>query len=190
MHNRTIGTFLSQAACLLLLVCFSPASSFAELSDGSKELTLNVSFFHQQDSNTGTLTGDGSFGYFLTEKWEVGFRQAITSNFVDNGPDTYLATTSPFLRFNFNSGGDQSVVPYLGVFTGIVWNDEDVTGTLGPEAGLRVFLNEYAFFSTQYRYEWFFSDLALDDLGDDLEAIDDNKSDGNHVASIGFGVTW
>jgi hypothetical protein len=175
---------------VLLCIIFSGAQASADIAEGDKELTLNVSFFHQQDSDAGTLSGDGSFGYMLSDQWEVGFRQAITSTFVDNGSDTWVATTSPFFRFNFNSGEDQPIVPYVGAFTGVVWNDEDVTGTVGPEAGVRFFVTDSAFVSTQYRYEWFFSDLDLDDLGDDLEQINDNKSDGNHVATVGVGVAW
>ena len=32
------------------------------------------------------------------------------------------------------------IVPYLGAFIGAAWNDRDVTGTLGPQGGVKFFV--------------------------------------------------
>lgn len=189
MPQRTI---IGSAILALLLLLSLPVRSSAEFNAGNKDLQLNVSFFHASDSDSGTLTGDGSVGYFLSDTFEVGFRQAIASTFIEDGSDVWLATTAPFLRYNFNYDRDQQVIPYIGAFLGGVWNDEDITGTLGPEAGLRFFAGENVYFSTQYRYEWFFDDLELDSgtINDDFEIVEENSSDGNHIATVGIGYTW
>ena len=67
-----------------------------------------------------------------------GFRQALDYNFIDNASDAWQATTTPFLQYNFRI--TKIVVPYLGIQGGIVWNDRDITGTFGPNAGVKLSL--------------------------------------------------
>ena len=64
---------------------------------------------------------------------------------------------------------------------GIVWNDRDITGTIGPSAGLKLFVADQTFVNIGYRYSWFFKSF---------EAARDNRTHGNHVVNIGLGYVW
>jgi hypothetical protein len=111
--------------------------------------------------------------------WEVGFRQAVNYSFIHHGSDAWQATTTPFLHYNFSV--TNVLVPYLGIFGGVVWNDRDVTGTMGPAAGVKLFVSDQTFVNIGYRYEWFFNSF---------EAARDKRTHGNHVVNIGLGFVW
>jgi hypothetical protein len=166
----TLGVFLA---------VFGSSQGYAGPLAGDSEVLMSGGFFHQQDSDTGNFNIDLSYGYYLTPGWEIGLRQALNYNFVDDGPDFWLATTAPFIVYNFRI--TDVMVPYLGVTGGIAWNDDDVTGLIGPAAGLKLFVADQAFINLGYRYEWFFKSFR---------GVGNNKSDGNHVGNIGVGFVW
>jgi hypothetical protein len=146
---------------------------------GMSELQASGGFFHSQGSDSGNLNADLSYGYYFTPGWQVGIRQGLNYNFIDDHRDFWVASTVPFLNYNFRV--TDIIVPYLGGFMGLVWNDRDATGTIGPQAGIKFFVHDRAFLNLGYRYEFFF---------DRLRAIDNNASHGNHVFNIGIGLTW
>jgi hypothetical protein len=172
------GTILTTALGLFLAVLWSQPS-FAAPVDGDNEIQVSGGAFHAQGSNTGSFTGDISYGYYLTPGWELGLRQAVNYTFVDHGPDSWLATTTPFILYNFRI--TDILVPYLGISGGVVWNDRDITGTFGPNAGLKLFVADQTFINLGYRYEWFFNNF---------EQAKDDRTHGNHVANIGLGFVW
>lgn len=167
------------AGTLVIGLLFSNGSASALPGDGASELQVSGGFNHTQGSDTGSLNGDLSYGYYLTPGWQVGFRQGLNYNFIDDKRDFWLATTTPFFNYNFRL--TDIIVPYLGAFIGLAWNDRDATGTIGPQGGIKFFVHENTFLNLGYRYEIFFSRI---------ETIDNNKSRGNHVANIGVGFTW
>ena len=63
-------------------------------------------------------------------------------NFIDDGNDVWIATTASFVNYHFRI--TDIIVPYLGAFIGAAWNDRDVTGNLGPQAGHQFFVHEQA----------------------------------------------
>jgi len=154
-------------------------SAIAAPTQAASELQLSAGFFHAQGSETGNLNADVSYGYYLTPGWQLGFRQALNYNFIDDHRDFWIATTTPFLNYNFRL--TDIIVPYLGGFIGLAWNDRDATGTIGPQAGVKFFVHDRTFLNLGYRYEFFFNRF---------EAIEDNASRGNHVFNIGIGLTW
>jgi opacity protein-like surface antigen len=171
---------------LLALMSWALISSAATVRDvearpqaGANELQGSVGFFHENDTDEGFLTGDVSYGVYLSPGWQVGFRQALNYNFIDDGRDVWTAVTSPFLNYHFRV--TDIIYPYLGGFVGAVWNDRDITGTIGPQAGVKLFVHESAFVNIGYRYEWFW---------DKIDTVDDNTSDGNHIVGIGIGFVW
>src|SRR6266480_7540232 len=115
----------------------------------------------------------------LSPGWEIGFRQALDYNFINHAPDAWQATTTPFLHYHFRI--NNVLVPYLGMQGGIVWNDRDITGTIGPSAGIKLFVADQTFVNIGYRYEWFFNSF---------EAARDKRVHGNYVANIGLGFVW
>jgi hypothetical protein len=165
----------------VVLVCLALANTkvMAAPAAGSNELLVSGGFFHSEGSDTGSLNADLSYGYYFTPGWQVGMRQAVNYNFVDDARDFWVATTTPFLNYNFRM--TDIIVPYLGGFMGLVWNDRDATGVIGPQTGVKFFVHDTAFLNLGYRYEFFFNRI---------EAIEDNASRGNHVFNIGVGLTW
>jgi hypothetical protein len=146
---------------------------------GSSEFLVSGGFSHRQGSDFGNFNADLGYGYYLTPGWQLGIRQALNYEFIDDRRDVWTATTAPFLNYHFRM--TDIIVPYLGGFIGLAWNDRDATGTIGPQAGVKLFVHERAFVNIGYRYEFFF---------DKIRAIDNNASDGNHVGNIGVGLTW
>jgi hypothetical protein len=167
------------AGVLALALSVSGGAAVAAPTDGMSNLLVSGGFFHTQDADEGSLNADLSYGYHLTPGWELGIRQAINYSFVDDRRDFWTATTAPFLNYNFRL--TNIIVPYLGAFIGLLWNDRDATGIAGPQAGFKFFIHENAFLNLGYRYEIFFNKI---------EAIDNNDSRGNHVGNIGVGFTW
>ena len=163
----------------LVLSALLPIGAHAAPGVGSNEVQVAAGFFHAQGSDSGNFNADVSYGYYLTPGWEIGFRQALNYDFIDGARDFWVATTTPFLLYNFKLS--EIVVPYLGIHGGFVWNDDRVTGTIGPNAGLKLFLTGQTFLNIGYRYEWFFHSFR---------AAVDNRTHGNHIANIGLGFVW
>jgi hypothetical protein len=174
LYNRYV---LVAAVLASIALGYRPADAMPV--DGDSEIQVSGGASHTQGSDSGNFNADISYGYYLTPGWEVGFRQAINYNFVDHGSDSWQATSTPFILYNFRV--TNVLVPYLGLSGGIVWNDRDITGTIGPAAGVKLFVADQTFVNIGYRYEWFFNSF---------EAARDNRVHGNHVANIGLGFVW
>jgi hypothetical protein len=163
---------------MCLLVLGGTSTSYAQPAANDKEIEVSGGLFHAEGSDSGALNVDLSFGYYYTPGWQVGLRQAVNYTFVDDGPDAWVATTAPFLNYHFRFG---NIVPFLGAFIGLAWNDRDATGLLGPQGGVKFFLNEQTYLGLRYRYEWFFNSLRR---------VGRNADDGNHVFNLGVGFVW
>lgn len=176
--KRIFGFYLIPAyVVFFVMLGISPVYAAPVASDN--EIQVSAGFSHAQGSDSGNFNGDISYGYFLTRGWQLGIRQSFNYDFIDHGSDAWHATTTPFLHYNFRV--TDVLVPYLGIAGGVVWNDRDVTGTMGPSAGLKLFVSDQTFVNLGYRYAWFF---------DSFEAARDNRTRGNHVANIGLGFVW
>jgi hypothetical protein len=167
------------ATAVLMVSLLGAGTVMAAPTDGASEAQISAGFFHQENSDSGNLNADLSYGYYLTPAWQLGFRQALNYNFIDDSRDVWIATTAPFINWHFRL--TDIVIPYLGAFIGLAWNDRDTTGTVGPQAGIKFFVHESTFLNLGYRYEFFFNRF---------EAIEDNASRGNHVFNVGVGFTW
>lgn len=172
---------------LALFAGFLSASTFipealAQPVEGNSELQLNADFFAPQGSSDKSFAASGSYGLFVSDNLEVGVRQSYSGSFPRLQNSRWLAVTSPFMDYHVRGlFEDDKILPYLGVFLGAVWNDKDITGTVGPNAGFKFFVAKQTFLNLNYRYEWFF---------DEFKRATDNRSDGNHVAQMGIGFLW
>jgi hypothetical protein len=171
--------FVSLVGWALISSLAGIASVAAVPWDGANEVQVSGGLFHAQGSDAGNLNIDLSYGYSLTPGWQVGFRQALNSVFVEDGSDQWSATTTPFINYHIRV--TDIIVPYLGAFIGAVWNDRDITGTLGPQVGIKFFVHQQTFLNLGYRYEWFW---------DKFDRIDNESDNGNHVFNIGVGFMW
>lgn len=162
-----------------LLVSVSPA--LAEPKPNSHELQAAAGYFQAHESDNGNLNIDLSYGRFMDDPaWEIGLRQGYVGVFREDARDLWVATTIAFVDYHFGVNPGNQFVPFLGAFTGLVWNDEEIDGTAGPEVGVKAYMNESSFLSARYRYEWFFDDIEQGD----------ETSDGNHVVTVGLGYLW
>ena len=169
----------STMTLVLVLVISWTTLAFGRPRTNDNELEFSGGFFHARGSDTGALNLDLSYGYFLSPGWEAGLRQALNINFIDDARDVWTATTAPFLKYNFPLS--DNVVPFAGGFLGLVWNDRDVTGTLGPNVGSKFFFNDQTYLTAAYRYEWFF---------DSIKTAANSRSQANHVLNFGIGFVW
>ena len=174
---------ISAAVCGLTAVALlSGTPAKAGFEANSSNLQFGANFTHTQGSDTGTLSGDVSYGYFVTDSIELGALQGISYTIIDDADDVWNASTVGFANYNIG-GPDAKFVPFVGAFAGGVYNEDDATGTLGPQAGAKAFINDTTFALIRYRYEWFVEDLENGN-------VDDNSSDGNHVVTVGLGIKF
>jgi len=176
--KRSLRGYIFAAFLVLPLTMVGPKISYGTPVASDNEIDVSAGFFHTQGTHTGSFNADVSYGYYLTPGWELGLRQALNYDFIDGGRDSWRATTTPFLFYNFQFG---NIVPFLGLAGGIVWNDRNITGTLGPTAGVKFFLSEQTYLGLRYRYEWFFHSI---------KGFQNNADHGQHVANIGIGFVW
>lgn len=168
---------------LATLALSSPALAEG-FKEGDRALQVSGGFVHAQGSDVGTLNADVGLGFFTTPNVELGFLQGLAYSFVDGSEDFWRASTIMFANYNFAQQGS-NFVPFAGAFGGALWNDDDISGTIGPNLGVKVLLGEdqSTFLVTRYRYEW-----AINEL--DVGGVTDDSSDGNHVITIGLGYRF
>ncbi len=167
-----------------LLVTGMATSLQAAQNTGDSSLQFGGGFFHAQGADVGTLNLEGTYGYFWRKNVEVGLTQSFGYSFIDDGEDEWVGSTIPFVNYHFlGLSTNDTFQPFIGAFIGASYNEDDMTGTLGPQIGFKSFISDTTFITVKYRYEWFFSDLALN-------TIEDNSSDGNHVITLGLGFTF
>jgi hypothetical protein len=175
--NILLGAIFS----LIILPTVHVSESHALPQSGDQEVELSGSLFRPVGQRGGNLNLNGSYGYYLENPaWQIGIRQGYNLIHDRDVSDVWNLTTVPYVNYHFDKWGN--VVPFIGTFVGAVYNDEDITGTIGPEAGVKSFLGESTFVSLRYRYEWFFEELDSGDVRD--------TTDANHVAILGIGYTW
>ena len=157
----------------------TPAQAFQ--SKGDSTLQLGGGFFHAQGADVGTLNVDLGYGYFFTENLELGVMQTLGYSFIEDGDDQWVASTIPYANYIFRT--KENFQPFIGAFIGASYNEDDITGTIGPQVGFKSFVNDSTYIIVKYRYEWFFDEL-------DYGEVEDNSSDGNHVVSLGVGFVF
>ncbi|MCO6432435.1 MAG: hypothetical protein J5J00_16400 [Deltaproteobacteria bacterium] len=179
MHFKTIKFLVLSLATLAIL----PVLAAAQPKEGDQEIGLAASYYHPLGTGRGLFNFDAAYGFFPSDELEIGLRQSFTYSQSAEVKDVWNAVTAPFALYHFSDlgwAGDNALVPYLGGFIGAVWNEDDFTGTMGPDAGLKLYLSETTFLNAGYRYEWFFEEIG--------EA--NETQDANHVALIGIGYNW
>lgn len=136
-----------------------PFVANAQPATGDWELTLGGGgAMARSNANNMTANLQGSLGYYLTDQWEVGARQAFQW---DNRTDAVNAATDAFVDFNFNTGGP--LVPFLGAAIGLNYGDGPNDWDAGPEGGIKYYIKEKAFLFALAQYRFPFRDGALDD---------------------------
>lgn len=167
-----------------ILITGIAGTAQAAQKSGDSSLQLGGGFYHAQGAEVGTLNLDIGYGYFSTVNWEIGILQTVGYSFIDDADDVWSASTIPFVNYHFRGLSlNDTFQPFIGVFIGASYNEDDITGTMGPQVGFKSFVNDSTYIMVKYRYEWFFDELSIDE-------IEDTSSDGNHVVSLGVGFVF
>src|SRR5437762_11779327 len=122
--KRSLRRYIFAAFLVLPLTMVGPKISYGTPVSWDNEIDVAAVFFHTQGSDTGSFNADLSYGYYLTPGWELGLRQGLNYDFIDGARDSWRATTTPFLFYNFQFG---NIVPFLGLAGGIAWNVRKIT---------------------------------------------------------------
>ena len=165
----------------LMLITGMIAPLQAAQEKGDSSLMLGGGFFHAQGTEVGLFTLDVGYGYFLSDNWEVGVLQTFSYTIIDDDKDMWWASTIPYFNYNFRA--KEAFQPFIGAFIGASYNEDDATGTIGPQLGFKSFVYDNTFVMLKYRYEWFFNELTVDE-------IEDTSSEGNHVVTLGVGFVF
>lgn len=121
----------------------------------------------------------GSVGYTIADQVEVGVRQQLGFTLRNNAGDTWNGATQGVLDFYLIN---DTIAPYVGGSAGWIYGDtveEDVL--LGPEAGVKFFLQPDAFLDVRAQY------LFLLDARDDF---DDAFKTGSWFYGLNMGMTF
>ena len=134
-----------------------PAVAAAQFEAGDFEFTLTGRGTAPKATDGATVGVEAAVGYFLTRELSVGVRQAVT--FIDLDPDApgvdenaWGGSTFGYADYHFDFGAWQ---PYVGVFGGSSYAEfSDGDGAIGPEAGVKYFVNgtTFIFGNVQYVY--------------------------------------
>lgn len=167
-----------------MLVVGSAGTAYAAQKKGDSDIQLGGGFFHAQGADTGVVSLDVGYGYYATDNWEFGILQSLGYSFIDDADDQWTASTIPFVNYYFRGLSENDTFqPFVGAFVGASYNEDDATGTVGPQVGFKSYISDNTYVMLKYRYEWFFDDLTIND-------IEDTSSDGNHVITLGVGFVF
>lgn len=179
-------TLIVAAAVLLPVTAWAQADAdrdrwernFTGPSAGSREVTLSGTGTNDNDFDSGSFGISGSYGWYVDRNLEVSLRQTI--NWADIGGDgSFGGSTRLAVDWHFDLGRWR---PFIGANIGMVYG-EDVndTGIIGPEVGVKYFVNNTTFVLAQTEYQYFW------DKGSE---ITDNFDDGAFVHTIGLGFIF
>lgn len=146
---------------------------------GDHEITLSGTGSNNNDFDSGNFGVSGSYGYYFTPALEVSLRQSLNWSGAEDSDDSWNAATRVAVDYHFNTTG--RFRPFIGANIGYIYGDSvNETGTIGPEVGLKYFVNDTTFFLVQTEYQWFFEDS---DVGDQFD-------DGAFQHTIGLGFVF
>ncbi len=146
---------------------------------GDRELTLAGTGSSDNNFDSTNLSAQVGLGYFMTDFFEIAFRQDGTYIDRKNGGSYYNAASRGALDFYMPL---DPVYPYIGVNGGYIYGDlVNDQWIVGPEAGIKFFAGPTSFIYGALEYEFLLNDS--NDVEEDFE-------DGRFVYSIGVGLTF
>lgn len=148
--------------------------------EGSNEFTLSGTGTNDKNFDTGGFGVSGSYGWYMNRNVELAIRQSVNWTAVDNASDRINGSTRGAADYHFDA--TDRFRPFVGASVGVIYGDGvHDTGTIGPEVGMKYYLNPTTFLVAQGEYQFFF------DSGDD---IDNNIDDGSFAYSVGLGLNF
>ena len=166
---------------LLLVVAAGlvlPSLALAQPEAGNWELTLAGRGSNDDNFDDGNFLIGAKVGYFYTKEVEVFLRQDINTIFEDGGQ--WAMFTGIGVDYHFDLDAWQ---PFVGALVGYFYGDEEITsdtGVIGPEVGVKYFVNNTTFIYGELGWVFFFEDA---DEGTD-------EDDSRWTYSFGIGFQW
>ncbi len=153
----------------LMTSSISVSNVFAEgIQEGSTAAGINGSLTRMSadDNDTDMLFLGANYSKFFTKNHEIGVQAFGMIFSADSETDSFVSLDG---TYNYNLISTSNVVPYFGGAAGFLYfGSGDDTGTylqLGGQAGIKSFLNENVYLSTELRYRHTFAeDSGLDQL--------------------------
>lgn len=145
---------------------------------GDYELTLGGSGSSDESLDGTVLNVEAGLGYFMTQNFEVIWRQGLSYADIP-GDDDWNGSTRLAFDYNFDMG---NWYPYLGVNIGYLYGDTvEEQFIAGPEGGMKIFVNDTTFITAGIEYQFLFKDA---------DDADDNFDDGRFVYLLGIGFKF
>jgi hypothetical protein len=162
------------AVVTTILSLIVPAAGFAQgFSQGDKVLTLSGVGLSDEDFDTTTFSVSGDLSYFFTNNISGSIRQMLGFSDSEDGGSSWDATTRVAADYNFDMG---RVWPFVGANIGYLYGDDvDDTWLGGPEAGVRVFVNQTTFILGMIEWQFLF---------------DSDEEDSVFSYTLGIGFRW
>jgi Outer membrane protein beta-barrel domain len=152
---------LRKFAIPVLALLAVPAISSAQFEAGDLELTLTGNASAPKAFTSGQINAEIGLGYFATKELEFGVRQALTyvnAGDVDGSASTeaWGGSTRGAADYHFDLGAWQ---PFVGGFIGYEYlgNTTGQAG-VGPEAGVKYFVNSTTFVYARVGYDYLLSE--------------------------------
>jgi len=169
----------TRVAVAISIVClvFPAVGSAQRFAQGDKELLLTGTGVSDEDFDSTVFAIDASLGYFFTDNIEGAIRQGAQFSHLERGGSSWSGRTRVAADYHWDMG---RVWPFAGASLGLTYGDDvPETGTFGPEAGVKIFVNDTTFILGMIEFAWFFDD-------DDDEDFDD----GQWLYTVGVGFRW
>lgn len=173
--------FIKQVLPVAVLLLLIPAVSFGQTNvyqRGTQEFTITGSGSSDEEIDNTFLALNVSYGKFMDQNLEWVIKQEITFNDVAGASD-FNGSTRGGVDYHFGSG---PMVPLVGITVGYIYGDNiDEQFTLGPDVGVKYFVNDTTFVYGLIEYEILF---------DDAEEVDEVYDDGRFIYGVGLGFTF
>ena len=171
MSRRFLIVFVLAAALVM------PSLALAQPEAGNWELSLAGRGSNDDNFDDGDFLIGAKVGYFFTKELEGFLRQDVNAIFEDGGQ--WAMFTGVGVDYHFDLDAWQ---PYVGAMIGYFYGDEEITsdtGVIGPEVGVKYFVNNTTFIYGEASWVLFF---------DEDESADEDDS--RWTYSVGIGFQW
>ena len=149
-------------------------------SEGSHEFQLSGTGTSDRGIDNGSFGITGTYGWYMSRDLELAVRQSVNWASIDNGSDRINGSTRGALDYHFNV--TDRFRPFVGASVGAIYGDAvHDTGIIGPEAGVKYYLNPTTFIVGQMEYQYMF---------DDGDEIDNNFDNGAFAYTLGLGLNF
>lgn len=169
---------IASAMWVLMLAAAPHAQAAPGFGEGDRTFALSGSGSSDKDFDAGNAAFEAELGWFVSDHVVLQLRQGV--GFADvGGEDAWNGSTRLGFDYVLSAG---AVNPFLGVGIGYLYGDGvEEQFVAGPDAGVRVFVNETTFVNLGIEYQFLFEEA------DDAR---DSYDDGRFVYVVGMGVKW